>query len=176
MADIIYWMLGEIDTVYAFIDNKQHPYIEGEDLGLALIKSKNGPYALFEGTVNVFPKNLEETLYIFGSDGTAKASGKSVNNLEIWEFKDMTFQDNLLQKECQETPPNIYGFGHSRLYANFIEAIENNTKPLISGEEGKKAVELILAIYKSFKTDMPVKLPLDDFSICEMEGTFNGIH
>ena len=65
----------------------------------------------------------------------------------------------------------MYGFGHSALYADFIDAIEQNRDPLISGEKGKKALEIILAIYKSQKTGKPVKLPLS-FSAKKMKGYF----
>lgn len=172
-ADLMYWMLGDIDEVFAYTNNAQHPYIEGEDLGLALIKAKNGAYGLFEGTVNVFPKNLEETLYIFGEKGTVKAAGTSVNLIEEWNFSDMTEADQTVKEECHEAPPNVYGFGHQYVYADVIDAIETDRKPLIDGEQGKRALELILAIYKSKKTGLPVKLPLDDFSTLEMVGTFD---
>ncbi|WMJ24272.1 Gfo/Idh/MocA family oxidoreductase [Paludicola sp. MB14-C6] len=172
-ADLMCWMLGDIEEVFAYTNNTQHPYIEGEDLGIALVKSKNGAYGLFEGTVNVFPKNLEETLYIFGETGTVKAAGTSVNLIEEWNFSQMTQEDSTVKEECHEAPPNVYGFGHEHVYADVIEAIHTGRKPLIDGEQGKKALELILAIYKSKKTGLPVKLPLDHFASTEMAGTFH---
>ncbi len=42
-----------------------------------------------EGTTNVYPQNLEETLYLFGEKGTVKAGGTSVNVIEEWNFSDM---------------------------------------------------------------------------------------
>jgi predicted dehydrogenase len=69
--DLLRWMMGdEITEVMAYTDRLNHPYIEAEDLGLAIVKFKNGSYGLIEGTTNIFPKNLEETLYIFGEKGT----------------------------------------------------------------------------------------------------------
>ncbi len=171
-ADLMQWMLGDIDEVFSYTDNKQHEYIEAEDLGLALIKAKNGSYGLFEGTVNVYPKNLEETLYIFGGKGTVKAGGKSVNLIEEWDFADNCEEDKYIKENCKEVPKNVYGFGHSRLYEDVISAIKNGTEPLVNGEEGKKAVELILAMYKSKKTGLPVKLPLNDFASIDMKGSF----
>ena len=172
-ADLLCWILGDIDEVFAYTNNSQHPYIEGEDLGIALVKSKNGSYGIFEGTVNVFPQNLEETFYVFGEKGTVKADGTSVNCISKWAFSDISEdEEQEIIDLCNESPPNIYGFGHERLYRNVILALKTNTRPLIDGVEGKKALELVLAMYKSKKTGLPIKLPLDEFSSVDMTGTF----
>lgn len=173
-ADLLRWMMGdEIDEVMAYTDNLSHDYIQAEDLGLAVIKFKNGSYGLFEGTVNVFPKNLEETLYIFGSDGTVKAGGKSVNIIEEWRFKDDQSDPETVMKEHSEQPENVYGFGHNPLYADVIQAIRTKTKPLVDAEAGARALELVLAIYQSAATGKPVKLPLGDVSSTDFEGRFD---
>jgi predicted dehydrogenase len=171
-ADLMHWMLGDVEEVFAYARNASHPYIEGEDLGLALVRAKSGALGLFEGTVNVFPKNLEETLYLFGEKGTVKAAGTSVNLIEEWSFADSADDPEAVKEECRELPPNVYGFGHARLYEDVISAIETRRKPLVDGREGKRALELILAMYKSKKTGLPVSLPLDGFASADMEGTF----
>ncbi len=172
--DLLRWMMGgEVDEVFAYTDRLCHDYIEAEDVGLALIKFTNGGYGVVEGTTNVYPKNLEETLYLFGEKGTAKAGGASVNKIEAWYFGDGADEAAVLG-EYQETPPNVYGFGHTYLYADAISAINGEKEPYISAEDGMKALELVLAIYRSKKTGMPVKLPLTDFASTDMQGTFNG--
>ncbi len=161
--DLLRWMMGdEIDTVYGMTDRLVHHYIEAEDLGIAVVKFKNGSYGIIEGTTNVYPKNLEETLYIFGEKGTVKAGGESVNIIEEWNFSDCFGDEEKVKEECSENPPNIYGFGHSKLYKNVIGAIEGKEELLVDGEAGKRAMELVLAIYKSAAENRPVKLPLDE--------------
>lgn len=161
--DLLRWMMGdEIDTVYGMTDRLVHRYIEAEDLGIAVVKFKNGSYGIIEGTTNVYPKNLEETLYIFGEKGTVKAGGESVNIIEEWNFSDCFGDEEKVKEECSENPPNIYGFGHSKLYKNVIGAIEGKEELLVDGEAGKRAMELVLAIYKSAAENRPVKLPLDE--------------
>lgn len=173
-ADLLRWMMGnEIDEVMAYTDNVNHAYIQAEDLGLAVIKFKNGSYGLFEGTVNVYPKNLEETLYIFGTTGTIKAGGKSVNIIEDWEFLDNQDNVDAIKQYYSEKPDNVYGYGHTPLYANVIEAIKNNKKPLVDAEAGTRALELVLAMYQSAATGMPVKLPLEDVNATDFEGRFD---
>lgn len=172
-ADLLRWMMGdEVKEVMAYTDNLNHDYIEAEDLGIAVIKFKNGSYGLFEGTVNVYPKNLEETLYIFGSKGTVKAGGKSVNIIENWEFSDGIDEADFIKEEYSENPESVYGFGHNPLYSNVITAIETHTQPLVDAEAGMRALELILAIYQSAATGKPVKLPLEDVAAIDFKGRF----
>lgn len=172
-VDLLRWMMGdEIDTVYGMTDRLIHPYIEAEDLGLAVVKFKNGSYGMIEGTTNVYPRNLEETLYIFGEKGTVKAGGEAVNIIEEWKFSDYFGDEEQVKKECSENPPNVYGFGHSKLYKNVIGAIKGEEKILVDGEAGKRALELVLAIYKSAAEGRPVNLPLENCSTMDFAGRF----
>jgi predicted dehydrogenase len=159
-TDLLTWFMGEPEEVFAYTDNLAHPYTEAEDMGLALIKFRNGSYGMIEGTTNVYPKNLEETLYLFGENGTAKAGGSSVNKLEVWRF-DGEDEETAIN-EYSEEHKNVYGLGHTPLYSDMIDAIENDREPYVNAEDGKRALELVLAIYLSAKENRPVKLPLDE--------------
>lgn len=171
--DLLRWMMGkEIDEVFAYTDNLKHPFIETEDFGAALVKFKNGSYGIIEGTTNVYPKNLEETLYIFGENATVKAGGKSVNIIEEWNFADKIDDPAYVKSTYCENPPNIYGYGHTPLYTDMIEAIKTGRQPYVTGEDGKQALELVLAIYKSAYEGVPVKLPLKNCSTLDFKGMF----
>ena len=172
--DLLRWMMGDdIDEVMAYTDQIQHNYLEAEDLGMAIVKFSNGSYGLIEGTTNVFPKNLEETLYLFGEKGTAKAAGTSDNIIEEWRFADELDNSEEVKEQFSENPPNVYGFGHTPLYADVIDAIKTGRAPLVDAEAGKRALELVLAIYKSAAEHRPVKLPLDECSTMDFVGRFN---
>jgi len=169
--DLLRWMMGdEISEVVGMTDNLMHDFIEAEDLGIALIKFSNGSYGIIEGTTNVYQKNLEETLYIFGEKGTVKAGGKSVNRIEEWRFADNLDNPEEIKEKYCENPPNIYGFGHTPLYVDVIDAIKNNREPYVTAEDGRKALELVLAIYKSAAEGRSVKLPLDRCSTLDFKG------
>jgi predicted dehydrogenase len=172
--DLLRWMMGnDITEVVGMTDNLEHNYIDAEDLGMALIKFSNGSYGMIEGTTNIYPKNLEETLYIFGEKGTVKAGGKSVNLLEEWQFADNFDKSEEVKEMFNENPPNVYGFGHKPLYADVIDAIKNDREPYVSAEDGRRALELILAIYKSSYEGKGVKLPLYECSTLDFKGRFN---
>ena len=171
--DLLRWMMGdEIEKVVGMTDRLHHNYIEAEDLGIALIKFKNGSYGIVEGTTNVYPKNLEETLYIFGEKGTIKAGGQSVNVIEEWRFSDMLDDAEEVKRRFHENPPNIYGYGHTPLYADVIDAIHNDRAPYVDAGAGRRALELVLAIYKSAATGQAVRFPFTSCSSTEFQGRF----
>lgn len=171
--DLLRWMMGdEVDEVFAYTDRLNHDYIQAEDLGIALVKFKNGAYGIIEGTTDIYPSNLEETLYIFGEKGTVKAGGQSDNVIEEWRFSDALDDPEEVKAEFHENPPNVYGFGHTPLYADMIDAIENNRQPYVSAQDGKRALELVLAIYQSAAWGRPVKLPLAEGSTMDFAGRF----
>lgn len=170
--DLLRWTFGsEIEEVYGQTRQQFHHYLEAEDIGMAVVKFKNGAVATIEGTTNVYPQNLEETLYIFGEKGTVKIGGKSTNNIDVWNFADETEADSK-NKGLEEATSNVYGNGHTSLFADVIEAVENDRKPYVDAYAGRDALELVLAIYKSQKEGKVVKLPLCDFASTDMKGVF----
>lgn len=170
--DLLRWMMGgEVKSVYAQTRQRFHDYLEAEDVGVALLTFGDGAVATVEGTSNVYPKNLEETLYLFGETGTVKIGGTSTNNIDVWDFFDETEADQDI-KGLKEQTSNVYGNGHSALYADMIDAISKDRSPYVSGEAGRDALEIVLAIYKSQKTGIPVNLPLEHFASTDMTGEF----
>ncbi len=170
--DLLRWMMGdEVEQVYGASRRQFHDYIQGEDVGLAVVQFKNGAIGTVEGSVNVYPRNLEETLYLFGERGTVKIGGTSTNNIDVWQFADETGADEA-RRGLREATSNVYGNGHTSLFADMMEAIETGREPYVDGRAGRNALELVLAIYKSCRTGLPVRLPLEGFASTDMAGTF----
>ena len=90
----------------------------------------------------------------------------------MWDFADESDEDSK-NKGLQEETSNVYGNGHTSLYADVIDAIQNNRKPYVDAVAGRNAVEMILAIYQSAATGNPVKLPLEGVSSTDFEGRFD---
>ncbi|MBR6743033.1 MAG: Gfo/Idh/MocA family oxidoreductase [Clostridia bacterium] len=171
--DLLRWMMGnEVDEVYGITKQQFHDYLECEDIGMAVIRFKNGAVATIEGTTNVYPKNLEETLYLFGETGTVKLGGKSTNNIDVWDFADEGEEDQA-NKGLKEATSNVYGNGHTSLFADVMDAIENDRKPYVDAVAGRNALEMILAIYQSAATGKPVKLPLCGVASTDFTGRFD---
>ena len=171
--DLLRWMLGdEVEEVYGVTRQQFHDYLECEDVGMAVVTFKNGAVGTIEGTTNVYPRNLEETLYLFGESGTVKIGGTSTNNIDVWDFSGEREED-ARNKGLEEATSNVYGNGHTSLFADMIEAIEQNRNPYVDAVAGRNALEMVLAIYQSAATGKPVKLPLKDVASVEFTGRFN---
>lgn len=161
-VDLLIWMLGDVKSVYGVVRNEFHSYIQAEDLGLAILEFKNGSMATIEGTTNIYNKNLAETLSIFGETGTVVVGGTQCNKINTWDIKGDIPEDE------SEDVENVYGNGHISLYADMIDAIESNRQPYISAVDGRNALEIILAIYKSMQTGEKIMLPLSNYQTMDM--------
>ena len=171
--DLLRWMMGnEVEEVYGVTKRQFHDYLECEDVGMAVVKFKNGAIGTIEGTTNVYPKNLEETLYLFGETGTVKIGGTSTNNIDVWDFADETVED-AKNKGLREATSNVYGNGHTSLFADVIDAIEHDRRPYVDAVAGRNALEMVLAIYQSAATGEPVRLPLGDVASTDFSGRFD---
>lgn len=171
--DLLRWMMGsEVVSVYGQTKQQFHNYLEAEDVGMAVVNFANGAVATIEGTTNVYPQNLEETLYVFGQWGTVKLGGKSTNNIDVWDFADETDEDRS-NKGLEEAASNVYGNGHTSLFADVVEAIEKDRQPYVDAKAGRDALEMVLAIYKSAAEGQAVKLPLKECSTLDFVGRFD---
>ncbi len=169
--DLLRWIFSdEVESVYGSTRNQQHPYIEAEDVGVAVVNFKNGAVATIEGTVNTF-ENLEETLCVFGENGMVRLGGMNASTVDVWKFKDEEAADED-RRIIEEKAPNVYGNGHTSLYFDMVQAVNTKRQPYVDLYAGKRALELVLAIYKSQKTGEKVNLPLKDFASVDMEKEF----
>ena len=172
--DLLQWLMADEPVRIQAQTRRYIRPIQAEDFGAAIVEFKNGAIGIIEGTACVYPEDLNETLSVFGEKGTAVIGGIAINAIETWRIADAETvgdtESNVLNQT--ENTPSVYGFGHAPLFRDCIMAIEENRQPAITGEEGRKAVELVLAIYKSQKTGRAVDLPCD-FSTREMAGYFD---
>ena len=156
--DLIQWMMGPVESVMAITSTMNHS-IETEDQGVGIIHFRNGAIGSIEVSMNIFPKNMEGSITIMGESGTVKVGGIAVNKIERWEFKDYDDDDKLID-ETTTNPENIYGFGHTGFLKNVIDSLQGKAEANTDGREGRKSLELILAMYESAKTGKKIALPL----------------
>lgn len=172
--DLLQWFGGDVKKIHGVIRRFQRP-IEAEDFGGAILEFADGSVGIIEATANIFPTNLNETLSLFGRKGSVVIGGVAVNKIDTWRFSDADIigdTEKTVLNPSEKDPPSVYGYGHSALFSDFLDALEQNRQPLVHGAEGKKAMEIILGIYKSMKTGRPVELPLE-FDTNSMKGIFD---
>lgn len=172
-ADLLLSAMGAPEEVFAYLARLSHPYIEAEDQVAAAIRFRSGALATLEAGVSVYPENLEETLSVFGEDGSFVAGGKALDRILHCRVRNRPDLSQDVARFLPEAAPGeIYGEGHTALYRDFLDALDGGRPPLCDGSAGRAALELVLGIYRSAKTGIPVRFPLESWSSAEMKGTF----
>ena len=153
--DLLQYTMGDVKSVYAMTERRLLK-IETEDTAIALLRFKNNSLGIIEATTATRPENLEGSISILGEKGTVVIAGKSVNNIETWNFKRKINEDKIIKKKFSENPKDVYGFGHNEFYNHVYDTISKNKYKYIDGSEGIKSLEIIKAIYKSAETKKEV--------------------
>ncbi|MFC5653311.1 Gfo/Idh/MocA family protein [Paenibacillus solisilvae] len=153
--DLIQWLTGDVSSVFAYSAPLLRE-IEVEDTAVVVLKYKNGAFGVIQGTTSVYP--AQETRFELHGEKGSIIFGDS--GFKQWKFIDS--EEEMPQVEAMvnssSDPAKIASDGHYILVDDMIKAIREDRDPLISGEEARKSVDLILAIYESSRTGKEVVL------------------
>jgi UDP-N-acetyl-2-amino-2-deoxyglucuronate dehydrogenase len=174
--DLLQWFMGsEIEEVYGTWKNINHPYIEVEDTALAILKFKSGAVA------NIIVSNAQKPgiygkVHIHGSNGASVgvqtdggamfiAGMTSILEPPVNDLWTVPGEEHLLKEWVKEDSDYFNGVDSANYFfqlqfEDFIDAIHEDRKPMVSGKEGRVTVEIFTAIYRSQREGKPVKFPL----------------
>ena len=155
--DLLEWMLGEVESVFAKSATALAD-IETEDTAVVVLRFRNGALGIIEATTAARPKDLEGSISILGEKGTVEIGGFAVNQMKVWQFTEPQPDDDSVLSRFSVNPPNVYGFGHKAYLEHVVGCIRDGGKALVDGLEGRKSLELIMAIYESIETGHEVQL------------------
>jgi predicted dehydrogenase len=158
-VDLLQYVMGPVEEVHARTAMLAHEHIEVEDIAVATLQFASGALGVIEGMTMAYP-GFCARLEIFGADG-----GVIIENDQVKEWRLRCGEAyNRPQQEISfiggTTSADIWHHSHRRQIADFIQAIQEDRSPLVTGYEARKPLEIVLAIYQSARTGMPVKLPL----------------
>lgn len=163
--DLLQWFMGPAVEVRAFAACLAHARIEVEDVAVAAIRFKNGALGVIEGATSAWPGHAKK-IELCGDQGSVATRE---DDLAAWTFAKPAKGDTelLARLGARDTgkggaadPKAISTIGHQKQFEDFVAALRTGRAPMVDGREGRKAVELILAIYRSAKTGKAVRLPL----------------
>ena len=155
--DLLEWMMGDVDSVLAK-STTALVNIEAEDTAIVILKFRSGALGIIEATTATRPKDLEGSISILGEKGSVVIGGFAVNEMQTWNFTDELPEDKDILERYSVNPPDVYGFGHKVYYEHVVDCINNKTRQLVDGFEGRRSLELIMAIYESIETRREVQL------------------
>ncbi|MDR2776248.1 MAG: Gfo/Idh/MocA family oxidoreductase [Tannerella sp.] len=173
--DILLWFMGEVDEVYGLWRNLNHPYIDVDDTALAIVKFRNG------GIGNIIVSNSQKPgifgkVQVHGSNGASVgvqtdggamfvAGMSSVLEPPVNDLWTIPGEESLLAGWVREDSelfehidPTVYYM--ERQIEDFLLAPDEGREPSVTGETGRRTVELFTAIYRSTRDNAPVKFPL----------------
>ena len=173
--DLLLWFMGEIDEVYGTWRNLNHPYIEVEDTAVAIVKFKSGAIG------NILVSNSQKPgifgkVHVHGDNGASAgvqtdggamfiAGMTGVAQPPINDLWTVPGEEKLLKKWVKEDTVSFGKHDPVDYYMqcqieDFLKAIEEDREPAVTGDDGRRVVELFSAIYRSTRDNVPVKFPL----------------
>lgn len=159
-VDLLGWIMGEVKKVFAYTGRLVRN-IEVEDTAVAILRFKNGALGVIEGATSVNPSHPTKFAFHGERGSIILEEAKILEWKEAPSAEEIARQIDLPLKERvdEEVEKNPY-YGHTAQIEDFVQAIKENRDPLVPGEEARKSLELILAIYHSARTGEEVSLPL----------------
>jgi predicted dehydrogenase len=164
-VDLLTWLMGPVAEVTAHAATVAHQRIAVEDNLVATLRFENGALGVIEASTAVYPGYLKR-IEIHGSQGTAVMEEEDI---KVWDFARQQKRDDVILKRMAEhkstgggasDPAAIGHHGHARQFQDVVDAVKKNRNPSVDGHEGRRSIEIILAIYKAAETGKAVKLPL----------------
>ncbi|MAP91268.1 Gfo/Idh/MocA family oxidoreductase [Candidatus Poribacteria bacterium] len=164
-VDFLQYLMGPVKSIQAFTDTLAHQRIEVEDVAVAVLRFENGALGVIEGTTAAYPGWLRK-IEISGTTGSIVLEDEDIIK---WDFAEPDpIDQQIIEKFAEQQsggggasdPRAINHDNHRRQMEDLIFSIEEERSHLVDGSEGRKAVEIILAIYKSNQEGQVVHLPL----------------
>lgn len=155
-VDLLLYLAGDVKSVYA-VSKTLARQIEVEDTLSAVLEFKSGATGVIQATTSVYP-GYPRRLELNGDKGTIVLEEGA---LVRWDIENNTKQDIVLQPtmfSSAATPTAISVDNHTKQFKDVIRALQTGTKPLIDIHEGRRPVDLILAIYKSAEERRVIEL------------------
>jgi UDP-N-acetyl-2-amino-2-deoxyglucuronate dehydrogenase len=162
-VDLLLWLMGPVTHINGFTALLAHQRIEVEDTAVACLRFKNGALGVIQAATSVHP-GLPKTIAVHGDKGSVVIEQEDVLH---WELTPETEEDRAVRQRFavktgasggSSNPAAISHVGHARQLADFVRAIETGGEPLVDGREGRKAVQVILGIYRAAQIGIVVEV------------------
>src|SRR5262249_50731139 len=156
-------MMGAVTGSGGFTATLVHERIEVEDTAVACLRFASGALGVIQAATSAYP-GLPKTIALHGDRGSAVIEQEDVLR---WDFTPEAVDDAAIRQRFAQkvgasggasNPASISHTGHARQLADFVESIQKGRPPLVDGREGRRAVEVILAIYESARTGRCIAL------------------
>ncbi|MEH7305238.1 Gfo/Idh/MocA family protein [Neobacillus drentensis] len=158
-ADLMRYLLGEFSEVGAFIETNAKQNTDVDDNAVCILRTESGIIGTLAASW-AYVSGGDNSTIIYGEKGTLRLEADPEYSL-IEEYRDGSVVYHKLDK-IQTNEEG--GQTSSHVINHFVECIIENNEPLISGEEGMKSLQIILAALESQETRRIVSLKKEVFA------------
>jgi predicted dehydrogenase len=156
-VDVLLWLVGPVKELFAYWQLAALHKIESEDVISALLRYGSGAQGVIQAATAFWP-GYSERLEIHGTRGTAIITG---DKLTTWDVENDSGDPPPLAKDVASgasDPMAISLEPFERQFLDFGEACKQGRKPLVSGEEGYRALEVVVSAYESCRRGEKISL------------------
>jgi UDP-N-acetyl-2-amino-2-deoxyglucuronate dehydrogenase len=174
--DILQWYMGPIDELFGYWGNLNHPYIEVEDTAVTTIRFRSGALG------NIIVSNSQNPalygkVHIHGENGASIGVQTDGGAMFVAGMSDITEppindlwtvpgEEGMLETWQKEDSDFFLGIKATEYYhrlqvQDFLQAIQEDREPMVTGEEGRITVEIFTAIYRSQRDKAPISFPVE---------------
>jgi UDP-N-acetyl-2-amino-2-deoxyglucuronate dehydrogenase len=158
-VDLLLACMGPVAEVIAISATQTHQ-IEVEDVALALLRFRSGAVGTIVSSTSVFP-GLPQRLEISGTTGTVVIEdGEIVSRGLAGDPPRSQARAHATANPAGASTPGIGIASHVAQIADFVEAIGQGREPRATAQDGRAALEVVLAVYESARERRTVRLPV----------------
>jgi UDP-N-acetyl-2-amino-2-deoxyglucuronate dehydrogenase len=174
--DLLQWFMGEIDEITGCWANLNHPYIEVEDTALAMIRFKNGGLGSVVTSLSQRP-GIDTTVHIHGSNGasvgvqtdrgaTFVAGVSAISEPPLNDLWTIPREEGLLagfqaEDRARFIQIDATTYYHALQIQDFLQAVRDDRRPMVTGEDGRMVVAMFTAIYRSNRERRPIQFSVN---------------
>jgi UDP-N-acetyl-2-amino-2-deoxyglucuronate dehydrogenase len=156
-VDVLLWLIGPVAELFGYWQLGATHKIESEDVVSAVLRYGSGATGVLQASTSIWP-GYTERIEIHGERGTAIISG---DKLTAWDVREDAGEPAPIAREVasgSSDPMAISLEPFERQFLDFAESIDKRRKPVSAGEDGYRALELVLAVYRSCREGLKVGL------------------
>ena len=156
-VDVLLYLIGAVKEVFGMWQLGALHKIESEDVITAMMRYANGAQGVLQASTAFWP-GYSERIEIHGTKGTAVLTGDKLTTWDVQDDSGDPAPVETIVKSGASDPMAIPVTPIERQFENFAEAIRTGKPPLVSGEEGYRALEIVQSIYRSCREGQRVTL------------------
>jgi UDP-N-acetyl-2-amino-2-deoxyglucuronate dehydrogenase len=154
-VDLLRWLAGPVSHVFGYADHLRRA-IEADDTTVAVVRYANGGLGVIQAMTSIQPR-LADRLELHGLEGSIQLEDYRIARWEVPGAEDWPAEVAALEQTAGREATHV---GHYAQIADMVDVVRERRTPLVNGVEGRRSLEVVLAIYESAREGREIELPV----------------